>query len=535
MPDRSTLDQLPNETLISVFDRLSIMLFVIDERFHVRYWNSAAHRVLGWTSDETAGHLIVGVPSHERAEVFDLFRRALNGAENLRNEMSWVKKDGIAIPVELFLMPLRSLEAKESYLLGALVDVTERRRIQMTANAQKMDAVSRLAGAVAHDFNNLLANVDGYAREILWRHEPRRSLESIAGLPESALSAEFGSVTDEDYKDAERIVDQANRAAVLTSQLTTISGGTHRRPPKTVNVADVIDRMSSTLRGLLGADIDLSIAIAEGVAFALCDAVDLEQVLTHLIINARLSMPQGGSVHIVAEHCRRPELFGSSLSPAASTQVAISITDSGSGMDQNTLSHVFEPFFSITGRKGGLGLSLAYNIVRRHGGEIEARSSLGVGSTFTIYLLSATEDNEPSSVPVTQVPDFRGSETILVVEDKAPIRHLISTTLRARGYNVLMATGAAEALALYKLDPVSIQLLLTDVIMPRGVSGSELSGELTALRPTLKTLYFSSHFDSTLQEKGFLTQGVPFIQKPFTPEALAKKVRETLDAKPSGQ
>jgi CheY-like chemotaxis protein len=349
--------------------------------------------------------------------------------------------------------------------------------------------------------------------------------------PQGTADRESPPKPDQDHQDAERIVDQANRAAVLTSQLLTVGGRQNELKSRVLDVKDFLDGVSERLRGAMGSHHKLVISASEDVSLSYCDASDLEQVLVHLLMNARDAMPDGGTVEVTAT---RKLIQDPLLRASSGPCVVIAVSDSGSGIPELAQAHIFEPFFTTKpkqpGVSRGLSLSLAYNIVKKQGGHLNFRSEPGRGSAFTIYLRCPTADGMPEETLVSQLPDYRGTETILLVEDKFGIRHLMSTALRARGYTVLEATGSAEALTVYQLDPVSIQLLLTDVIMPR-VSGPQLSNELTALRPTLKTLYVSGRLEEELHDIGLLQQGAAFIQKPFTPEALARAVRSLLDAR----
>ena len=395
--------------------------------------------------------------------------------------------------------------------LGTELDITDYKHLeQQLRQAQKMEAIGRLAGGIAHDFNNVLTVIISYSDLVLKRND----LEARTRLR------------------VEEIKKAGERAALLTQQLLTFS----RKQVMTTVVLDlnlVVTEMDLMLRRLIGEDIDLHRTLAPEPCWVKADPVQVEQVIMNLVINARDAMPIGGKIAIETSLVRRPN-NASPLHQRTPGQayVCLSVADSGVGMDVETQARIFEPFFTTkdAGKGTGLGLSMVFGIIQQHNGWIEVDSKIGHGTTFHIYVPCAqpTLQNHPVR---SFVPDavLAGEETILLVEDEEQIRVLAGIALQEAGYSTLIAANGQEALALARQHKGPIHLLLTDVIMP-GMNGVKLSEEVDALYPAIKTLYISGYADSKLTFPLLESTGrTAYLPKPFTPGLLTQKVREVLD------
>jgi PAS domain S-box-containing protein len=395
-------------------------------------------------------------------------------------------------------------------------DVTDRERaeevLHQTARqlqqAQKMEAVGRLAGGVAHDFNNLLTAVLGHAELALAAADPG------------------GTV----HADLERVHTAATKAAAVTGQLLTFSRK-QKLDPQIVDLGGLVTEIGATLHPLLGEDVRLELSLAPDLGLVRADPAQLEQVLMNLTMNARDAMPSGGSLTIEmanVDFAEAPLLTEGNLSPGA--YVMLKVSDTGIGMRPDVQARIFEPFFTTKGpTKGtGLGLAMVYGIVTQSGGQISVYSEPGAGSTFKIYLPRVTaESGERLPVP-TEARAAGGTETVLLAEDNEPVRVLAERILRGEGYAVLVAAHGYEALQLAKAHPGPIHLLLTDVMMP-GMSGPRLAEELERDHPETAVVFMSGYTEHTVVERGSLREGIPYLQKPFTPGALIRRVREMLD------
>ncbi|HWQ55899.1 MAG TPA: PAS domain S-box protein [Bryobacteraceae bacterium] len=394
------------------------------------------------------------------------------------------------------------------YIGGIAVDVTEHRLLQdQLRQSQKMDAIGRLAGGVAHDFNNLLTIIGGYGRMILDQLPP----------------------SDRTRGSMELILNAADRAAVLTSQLLAFS----RRQvvqPKLMEINHVVSNLEKMLRRVIGEHIELRTRLDPQIDRVKADSGQVEQILMNLAINARDAMPDGGVLTIETANVPFRKTSEALDSPPA-PHVRLSVIDSGIGMDAQTRNRIFEPFFTTKGRgKGtGLGLSTVYGIVKQHGGEILVESEPGAGARFHIYLPSMA--GEPGcETPEANAPlPASGTETILLVEDEGGVRRLARDVLIGRGYRVLEAADGQEALRVAERERGSIDLLLTDMIMPL-MSGRELANRIQERYRTVRVVFMSGYTDDVIAYHGDLGPEAAFLQKPFAPDAIARKVRDVLDA-----
>ena len=394
-------------------------------------------------------------------------------------------------------------------------DITDRRKLEeQLRQAHKMEAVGRLAGGVAHDFNNLLSVVLSYT-----------SL-ALEELPEG----------DPIRDDLEQVKHAGNRAVELTRQLLAFSRQQVLQP-RSMSVRDAVLGLEKMLRRLLGEDIELSFHMkSRGQVEA--DPGQMEQVIMNLVINARDAMPEGGHITIVtSDVAQGEELVTEPTATASGPMVCLCVSDTGSGMDDATRAQIFEPFFTTKGAgKGtGLGLATVFGIVQQSGGTISVQShqaneseGTGSGTTFRIYLPRASRGGEVFSAAPKAATVRGGNETILVVEDEAPLRALTVTVLRRAGYDVLEASDGAEAIGVAAECTKPIHLLLTDVVMPR-MNGRSLADRLAFTRPKTKTLFMSGYTDDATVLQRVLASRVAFLQKPLTPDTLLRKIREVLD------
>jgi len=387
----------------------------------------------------------------------------------------------------------------------------ERTRLEeQFRQAQKMEAVGRLAGGVAHDFNNLLTVITGYSDMLL----------ASADLKESHRTA------------LQEIRRSAERGGALTHQLLAFS----RRQPleaRTIRINDLVLQTEKMLRRLIGEDVELVTIPAAAQDTVEGDAGRLEQVIMNLVVNARDAMPKGGKLTIETGTTRLDESFtAKQLGVKPGAYVTISITDTGTGMDEKTQSHLFEPFFTTktAGRGTGLGLATAYGIIRQSGGAIGFMSALGKGTTARIYLRLAEPKPRAAAQSAAAAKALTGAETILLVEDEARVRKLIVDVLTHRGYKVLEATRGREALRLAKAHEGPIDLAVVDVVMPE-MSGPDLIRQIGRLRPRMRVLYISGYTEEAIVQHGIPESGIAFLQKPFLPDALSQKVREVLDGR----
>ena len=381
-----------------------------------------------------------------------------------------------------------------------------RRRLEEEVqDAHKMEAVGRLAGGVAHDFNNLLTVIIGRCEVLLGRLSANHPMR-----PELLV-----------------IYDAAQKAASVTRQLLAF-GRKQVLQPKVLNLNAVIENMDMMLRSLISENVELTLDLAEGVWSVEADRGQIEQVMMNLVVNALDAMPNGGKLRVQTGNVTlEPSMAGPGFDLESGDYVMFSVQDTGRGMDADTLSHVFEPFFTTKDKsKGtGLGLSTVYGIVKQSGGYISAASQTDQGATFKVYLPGFKAPAEPLDGHQREAP--RGSETILIAEDADLIRQLTREILEVRGYNVIEASDGEEALRICKSYVGTIHLTLSDVVMP-GMNGRDLAEQVVRLRPDMKVLLMSGYADE-ISKAGFLHPGLHFIEKPFTSNSLAMKIREVLD------
>jgi two-component system, cell cycle sensor histidine kinase and response regulator CckA len=399
----------------------------------------------------------------------------------------------------------------------ALAEAAERRKRQQAEEAlhqseaqlrqaQKMEAIGQLAGGVAHDFNNLLTAIMGYGQIMR-----SRIIDAKA------------------ERDLDEILKAADRAAALTRQLLAFSRQ-QVLDPKVLDLNRLITDMDKMLQRLIGEDIDLATMPGGDLGRVKADPGQIEQVVMNLVVNARDAMPRGGKLTIeTANVDLNEDYIGARQDLRSGPHVMVAVSDTGCGMTPEVRSRIFEPFFTTKeiGRGTGLGLSTVHGIVKQSGGHVEVYSEVGLGTTFKIYLPRV--DEQAGTLPQQSADHdrYQGHETVLVVEDDEMIRRVIGESLRLQGYTVLEAADGSEAITLCEQERQPIDILVTDVVMPL-MSGPELAQRLHSIRPDLPILFISGYTDRALLHQGQRHSGTAFLQKPFTPETLARKIREIL-------
>ena len=471
--------------------------------------NSALIAMLAYDSAEEVLALDpmrdVFLHSEEQARLVHEFRRS-GRLDSI--EVRWKRKDGNAITVRLSGSAVTSAEEPDEVLEIIAEDVTERRVLEdQFRQAQKMEAVGRLAGGVAHDFNNLLMVISGYTEVLIEQIESGNPL----------------------HQKVQAIQQAADRATTLTRQLLAFSRK-QLLELKVVDVNTIVSDMERLLRPLIGEHIQLSTRLSAGLGRTRADAGQLEQVIMNLMVNAKDAMPDGGKIIIqtanvtLDDSYRREHTF---IQPGP--YVMLSVSDTGLGMDKEIQSRIFEPFFTTKekGKGTGLGLSTVYGIVKQSGGYIFTQSEVGRGTTFRIYLPQVEGAAETLGPVKTFQAVGGGSETVLLVEDEESVRQLVRDTLEAKGYTVIEAENGEAGLRLAEAHSAHIHMVITDVVMP-GMGGRELAKRLTELRPQMKVLYLSGYTEDAIVHQGVLEPGTAFLQKPFTLLTLSRKVREVL-------
>lgn len=496
-----------------------------EERYRVLVENARdiiyEHDLQGkYTSSNKAGEQITG---YSLAEILTLnmedivapeylndarnmIRQKLAGQSITAYEVEVLAKDGRRIAVEVNT----SLVLQDGIPIGVqgiARDVTERKQLEdQLRQSHKMEAIGQLAGGVAHDFNNLLTVIGGYSSILLGKL-----------LPDSPHRASV-----------EEIKKASDRASSLTRQLLAFSRKQILQP-KILDLNTVVSDLDKMLRRLISEDIDLLTVTDPNLAKVKADPGQIEQVILNLVVNAKDAMPKGGKLTIETSNAVLSKDYARLHGIPSGAYVMLAVNDTGCGMDAATRKRIFEPFYTTktAGKGTGLGLATLYGIVKQSGGNVWVYSELGNGTTFKIYLPRAEDLSDSGELNGTK-PTPEGTETVLLVEDEEQVRAILRQILENQGYHVLSASHGEEALAISR-GPGDIQLMITDVVMPQ-MSGRELAEKVVAARPSLRVLFMSGYTDDAIVRHGLLADRLSFIQKPFDPATVARKVREVLDS-----
>jgi PAS domain S-box-containing protein len=495
--------------LTAAIEQSNESVVITNLKGEIEFVNPAFSEITGYSREEVLGGNLRFLKSgkHDQSFYKGLWDTILAG-EIWRGEIVNRKKDNSLYTQRTTITPVRDGAGKLANFIAICDDITEYRALeQQLLQAQKMEAVGRLAGGIAHDFNNLLTVIRGYA-ELM--------------LEESDLGKIRGR--------AQNIIKASDRTAALTRQLLAFS----RKQvlwPQVLDLNAVLAESQKMLPTLIGEDVQVIVIPGPRLGRVKADPGQIEQVLLNLAINARDAMPKGGKLVLETSNVECDQDYCASHPGARpGPYVMLALSDNGSGMDAETQLHIFEPFFTTKPKDKGTGLGLAtvYGIVKQSGGHVFVYSEPGVGTTFKVYLPRVDEKAAAAPPPPRFEEKAAVTETILVVEDEESVRHLTRRFLEQRGYRVLEARNGAEALELAAAHAGPIDLLVTDMVMP-GMRGHELAGKLSSLRPQMKVLYVSGYTDGSIVENGELAPGSAFLEKPFSSDALARKVRQVLN------
>ena len=503
-----------NVRLVTAIEQFAEAVMITDTAGKILYVNPAFSRISGYSREEALGRNPSILKSgYQGPAIYQQLWATILQGKIWHGELVNRRRDGSLYNEQMNIAPVRGERGEVTHFIATKQDVTEYKRLQrQLIQAQKMEAVGRLAGGVAHDFNNLLTVINGYAQILTKRssaEDPRR------GLFEEILMA-------------------GERAASLTRQLLAFS----RRQvmePRVLDLNSILANTEKMLRRLIGEDVELVTTLTPGLERVKVDPGQIEQVIMNLAVNARDAMQQGGKFVIETSSVQGDENFARRHSPMMPGKyVMVAVSDTGCGMDLETQAHIFEPFFTAKsqGQGTGLGLATVYGIVKQSGGFIWVYSEPGHGTRFEIYFPSA-EEAEPTGEPAKArrpAKLARTKGTILVVEDEKGVRSLVCETLKSAGYKILEAQGAALALKIADRHTKPIHLLLTDLVMPH-TDGKELAKRLSTLHPETKVLYMSGYTDDAVVRHGIADGVTRLLQKPFLPDALLQEVRKVLNMK----
>jgi len=502
-------------TLRTLIESLPMGLIIANETGVITDLNESSLRMFGYTREELLGQLVETLlperlrNSHQRhrgAYAKDPHARPMG----LGMELFGRRKDGTEFPVEVSLGPLAS--EGRTLVSATVVDITERKKIEQQLRlAQRMEAIGQLAGGIAHDFNNLLAVIMGSA-DIVIDELPR-------GTP---LARKIGMIRT-----------AGSSAADLIRQLLAFSRQ-QMVQPVVLDVSKIIARTQGMLQRIVGEDIEFKVVVEDSVGSIKADPGQIEQVLLNLAGNARDAMPKGGRLTIRASNVELDESDRKRHAPVVpGSYVMLALEDTGCGMDLKTQRRIFDPFFTTKelGKGTGLGLATVYGIVKQTGGYIWVYSEIGQGTIFRLYLPRVDKAVTIAEREPSEGEELQGSETILVAEDSESLREMAQEYLESIGYTVFSAVSGEKALQWARDFEGPIHLLLTDVVMPE-MSGPELANQMASLRPGVKIIFTSGYTVDAVARQGILDPNVAFIQKPYRPKALAKKIRQVLSGGP---
>jgi PAS domain S-box-containing protein len=498
-----------------LLEGIQLIAILLDRDGNITFCNDYLLNMTGWKKEELLGEnwLELFIPHNEREEIKQVFASVITGEKHyLHHENVILARDGREHLITWNNTALHDLGGKITGTASIGIDITEKKHLEaQLRQSQKMEAVGQLAGGIAHDFNNIISSIVGYAY-----------------LLQTKMS-----VDDPSKDDVEQILESAHRAAEVTHSLLAFSKKQNINP-KPVLITDVVKRFQKLLSRFIGEDIAISTALSCNEAKCLLDAAQIEQVLMNLANNARDAMPHGGRLTISTDCVKLDESFIRIHGYGKLGEYAlISVSDTGLGMSPETSAKIFEPFFTTkeTGKGTGLGLAMAYGIIKQHEGYINVYSELGNGTTFNIYLpLVESKVEWKAEVVVKPIESWPsgGTETILVTEDDEKLRKLSETILKQQGYNIILAQNGEEAIGKFVENKDIIHLVLLDMIMPKK-SGKEVYDEIKRIKPDMKVIFVSGYTADRMGKDILTEKNVNFIFKPVSPKDLLRKIREMLD------
>lgn len=493
-----------------------------DREGRVTFMNPVAEALTGWRNadahQQPADQVLRLIDEQTHAPVDHPVAQALAAGAPVRlvRPMLLVARDGTTIPIDDSAAPIVDAEGNTLGVVVAFHDIRDRRLAEDALRkaeaelrqAQKLESIGQLAGGVAHDFNNFLTAINGYC-ELLLRS---------------------GSLTESNEKMVQQIRRAGERSAQLTSQLLAFSRQ-QLLSPRVIDVNALVQNTERLLRRLIGEHIEMHVTLADNLLNVRADPGQIEQILMNLAVNARDAMPDGGVLSIETHNFTiRDEVAEARPKMPPGRYVMLSVSDTGTGMDESTKARLFEPFFTTKefGKGTGLGLATVYGIVKQSGGHIYVYSELGVGTVFKVFL-PAVADRPDAEITAEAGAAPVGSETVLLVEDDDAVRQVVASVLSEYGYNVLSARNGLKAMELFRAHGDKVDVLITDTVMP-GISGPQLALQLSRQRPALPVLFVSGYADRAMDQAIGQFPNARFLQKPFTLAVLARRVRELLDS-----
>ncbi|NOY77150.1 MAG: PAS domain S-box protein [Calditrichaeota bacterium] len=498
--------------LSQVVEQSPLSVMITDRAGTIEYVNPAFTQITGYSAEEVIGKNPKILQSGKTTpNIYKTMWDRVASGEIWQGELLDRKKSGQEYWALSLISPIKNKDGLITHYLGIQEDITRQKKLEeQLFQAQKMESIGRLAGGVAHDFNNLLTPILAYSQFLI---------------------PEF-SEGDPIREDLEQIRNAGERAARLTRQLLAFSRKQILKL-EVLNINEIVGESEKMFRRVIGEDIDFVTILDPELGFTKIDPGQFEQILMNLIINARDAMPQGGKIILETLNVELDENYTQQHAQVhPGSYVMLGVSDNGMGMDAETQARIFEPFFTTKekGKGTGLGLATVYGIVKQSGGYIWVYSEPGKGTTFKIYFPRVREDASEFPAKEILIDTFQGNENILVVEDEEVVRRSAIKILTKYGYNVFEASNAGEALLIAEQLDEPIHLLLTDVIMPK-MSGVQLASRLMELQPQMAVLYMSGYTDNAIVHHGVLDSDKEFLEKPFTPETLTRKVREVLEKK----
>jgi two-component system, cell cycle sensor histidine kinase and response regulator CckA len=493
-----------------LLDAVEQAVIAVDLEGRVLFWNGFAGQLYGWSAREAVGRSVCAMAPSLLDDARSPQWERVRAGGTWTGELELPRRDGTVFPAMVILSPIRDAQGTLVGAVSVSSDLTAQRQLELQfRQAQKMEAIGRLAGGVAHDFNNMLTAIRGNAQLLL------------ADLPPDVELRE----------DVQEIDRAAARAADLTRQLLAFSRSQVLQP-RLLDLNAAVRGVEPMLRRLIGEDVEFVTVLSPGLGTVRVDPTQVEQIILNLVVNARDAMPGGGTLRIETRDLEPDAVEGVTLAGgAAAGMVRLSVSDTGCGMSPETVERIFEPFFTTKGPGSGtgLGLSTVYGIVSQSGGTIRVHSRPGDGSTFCIYLPRVAGVPEAQAAEGVRPASPRGAEeTVLLVEDEETVSAVAYKALSRSGYRVLRASRPLEALELFAAYRDEIRMVVTDVVMPE-MSGRELAERLHAVRPALPVLFTSGYMESASMRPHAFSPDTQFLAKPFSPEVLVQRVRQVLE------